>query len=112
MASVFQCATGRPDLGERHALVLRTRPPVGEEGEEIARADGAVAVEVGRTASVTAPSAEGRDEVTRSDEPITVEVRKAPPLLASPPRDPETPVEFRALRYGVTSTCTWSILYS
>ena len=32
---------------ERHALVLRTWPPVGEEGEEVGDADVAVAVEVG-----------------------------------------------------------------
>ena len=34
--------------------VLRTRPPVGEEGEEVGCADGAVAVEVGWTAGVKA----------------------------------------------------------
>ncbi len=32
---------------DRAASVLRTRPPVGEEGEEVGCADGAVAVEVG-----------------------------------------------------------------
>ena len=35
--------------------VLRTRPPVDEEGEEVGGADGAIAVEVGRTAGIGAP---------------------------------------------------------
>ena len=36
--------------GKWYALLLRTRPPVGEEGEEVGEADIAVVVEVGHTA--------------------------------------------------------------
>ena len=47
-ADSFVIAVSRPkdrkpdeSCAERYALVLRTRPPVGEEGEEVGCADGA-----------------------------------------------------------------------
>ncbi len=42
------------------AAFLRTRPPVGEEGEEVGRADGAITVEIRRATFARAPSCEQR----------------------------------------------------
>ena len=41
---MFRWTLGRLGLGDHYALVLRTRPPVDEEGEEVGDADGAVAI--------------------------------------------------------------------
>ncbi len=43
---------------DRAASFLRTRPPVGEEGEEVACADVAITVEVGGAAFARAPRCE------------------------------------------------------
>ena len=45
----------------------RTRPPVDEEGEEVGRANGAVAVEVGGAAFARAPTSQQREEIGRAD---------------------------------------------
>ncbi len=61
-ADSFVIAVCRPkdrepdeSFDDRHALVLRTRPPVGEEGEEVGHANVVVAVEVGGAAFARAP---------------------------------------------------------
>ena len=57
--------------------VLRTRPPVGEEGEEVGCANGAVAVEVGGATFARAPTCQQRKQIGRADAAVGVEVPRA-----------------------------------
>ena len=56
---------------------LQTRPPVGEEGEEVGDADVTVAVEVGGAAFARAPTCQEREEIGHADGPVTVKVPQA-----------------------------------
>ncbi len=55
----------------RVLAVPRTRPPVGEEGEEVGDADGAVTVEVTQGADFT-PRTEQRQQVGSADVAVAV----------------------------------------
>ncbi len=58
--------------------LLRTRPPVGEEGEEFRCADGAVAVEVGGVPRVRPPGGQQRHKIGHADGAIAVKVLWTP----------------------------------
>ena len=55
----------------------RTRAPVGEEGEEIGRADGTVAVEVGGAAFARAPTCQQREQIASANAAIAIHVPRA-----------------------------------
>ena len=62
-------------------LVLRTRPPVGEEGEEVARAHVAVVVEVGGAAFAKTPTGEQRKQVGCANIAVTIKIPRALALV-------------------------------
>ena len=65
-------------------MQLRTRPPVGEQGEEVGRADGAVAVEVGGAAFARPPTCEQCQQVGCADGAVVVEIPGAGVLDGDP----------------------------
>ncbi len=59
---------------DRAASFLRTRPPVGEEGEEVGHADVVVAVEVGGAAFARAPTCQQQEQIGHADRAVGVEI--------------------------------------
>ena len=55
---------------------LRTRPPVGEQGEEVGDADDAIAVEVGRAVGTFAPRGGQYDQITAANVAVGIDFRK------------------------------------
>ena len=54
--------------------VLRTRPPVGEESEEIGHADSTIAVKVRRSAGISAPSSKQCQQIGYADQSVRVKI--------------------------------------
>ena len=73
--SARECAgdgpNGRAARSDQVLAVLQARPPVGEEGEEIGDADGAVAVEVG---GQLPPIREEDEQIAHADGAVAVEI--------------------------------------
>ncbi len=67
--------------------VLRTRPPVGEQGEEVGHADGAVAVEVAGAAVARPPTCQQRQQIGHADRAVAVEVGRTAGTTPSSPAE-------------------------
>ena len=61
----------------RRCLFLRARPPVAQQDEQILHANGAVVVEVRRTAWVGVPLPKQREKVGQADEVVVVHIPRA-----------------------------------